>query len=69
MPFNLKEIWAIRIRLQMEMRVRELALSVEHVNPIEDCVGSRPASNQEDVDDLFASRITVLVLANAAANH
>jgi len=28
MPFNLKEIWAIRIRLQMEMRVRELALSV-----------------------------------------
>jgi hypothetical protein len=26
MPFKLKEIWAIRIRLQMQERLRELAL-------------------------------------------
>ena len=25
-PFNLKDIWALRVRLQMEARVRELAL-------------------------------------------
>lgn len=25
-PFKLKEIWALRVRLQMEGRVRELAL-------------------------------------------
>ncbi|HEV2714757.1 MAG TPA: hypothetical protein VGU64_05795 [Terriglobales bacterium] len=25
-PFKLKEIWAIRIRLQMQQRLRELAL-------------------------------------------
>ena len=26
-PFKLKEIWALRVRLQMESRVRELALA------------------------------------------
>jgi len=25
-PFKLKDIWALRVRLQMESRVRELAL-------------------------------------------
>ncbi len=29
-PFKLKDIWALRIRLQMEGRVRELALQLGH---------------------------------------
>ena len=29
-PFKLKDIWALRVRLQMESRVRELALSRLH---------------------------------------
>ena len=29
-PFKLKDIWALRVRLQMESRVRELALPFTH---------------------------------------
>ena len=30
-PFKLKDIWALRVRLQMESRVRELALFTQAV--------------------------------------
>jgi hypothetical protein len=35
-PFKVKDIWALRVRLQMESRVRELALQPRHRDAAQD---------------------------------
>ncbi len=47
-PFKLKDLWALRVRLQMENQVRELAifnLGIDSNSP-----GLRPRQPQEPID-------------------
>jgi hypothetical protein len=47
-PFKLRDIWALRVRLQMESRVRELALfnlGIDSKSEARGAVGREPAGN------------------------